>query len=83
MMGMGHAVAAVRWAPGESVGLRGLAIYSASADGHICHLTLAESALVRQVSCPPCAMRQNTLPSMRHAYRAHGGTAKLGSTRVQ
>lgn len=43
-------VAAVRWAPGEGSGLRGLAFYSVSADGHIVHWTLAKSTLVRQVS---------------------------------
>lgn len=44
------AVAAVRWAAGEGSGLRSLAFYSVSADGHIAHWTLAKSSLVRQVS---------------------------------
>ncbi len=43
------AVAAVRWAPGEGSGLRSLAFYSVSTDGHIAHWTLAKSSLVRQV----------------------------------
>ncbi|KAK9902835.1 hypothetical protein WJX75_008028 [Coccomyxa subellipsoidea] len=42
------AVSAVRWAPGEGTGLRSLAFYSVSADGHIAHWTLAKSSLVRQ-----------------------------------
>ncbi len=47
------AVAAVHWAPGEGAGLRGLAFYSVSADGHIAHWTLAKSELVRQVRTKP------------------------------
>jgi len=44
------AVAAVQWAPGEgAVGLRSLAFYTVSADGHIVHWTLAKSSLARQV----------------------------------
>lgn len=46
------AVAAVRWDAGEGSGLRSLAFYSVSADGHIAHWTLATSTLVRQVSHP-------------------------------
>ncbi|BDA47428.1 Dynein intermediate chain 1, axonemal [Coccomyxa sp. Obi] len=42
------AVAAVRWAAGEGSGLRSLAFYTVSADGHIAHWTLAKSSLVRQ-----------------------------------
>lgn len=71
-----RAVAAVRWAPGESAGLRNLGIYSASADGHVCLWTLAKSSLMRQVcacsgprtrpwnaALPVCGMHQNTHPS--------------------
>jgi dynein intermediate chain 1 len=49
------AVGALRWAPGEGSGLRGLCLYSVSADGHITHWALSKSALVRQVRTPPPA----------------------------
>ena len=46
------AVAAVRWAPGEAVGIRSLSFYSVSADGHICQWSLGQSSLVRQARPP-------------------------------